>query len=78
LKYAQSAYPRKGQSPLEAPRVLGPKVLNPPAGASTQALAKHLGMPAPDINEDETIYRADAVALLNQVFGHMFPGLHAS
>jgi hypothetical protein len=35
-------------------------------------------MPAPDINEDETIYRADAVALLNQVFGHMFPGLHAS
>ena len=41
------------------------------------ALAKHLGLPAPDINEDEAICRADAVALISEVFGHMFPGLHA-
>jgi len=40
------------------------------------ALAKHLGLPAPDIGEDEAICRADAIALLNDVFGHMFPGLH--
>src|SRR5271165_1449880 len=28
LKYARLAYPRKRQSSLEAPRALGPKVLN--------------------------------------------------
>jgi phospholipase C len=42
------------------------------------ALAKHLGLPAPDIDEDEAIGRADAVTLISDVFGHMFPGLHAS
>jgi phospholipase C len=41
------------------------------------ALAQHLGLPAPDINEDEAICRADAVALISEVFGHMFLGLHA-
>jgi phospholipase C len=39
------------------------------------ALAKHLGMPAPDINEDEAIGRADAVELMSEVFSQMFPGL---
>jgi hypothetical protein len=33
---------------------------------------------APDIDQDEAIARADAIALINDVFGHMFPGLHAS
>ena len=40
------------------------------------ALAKHLGLPAPGLDQDEAISRADAIAILNEVFGHMFPGLH--
>ena len=40
-------------------------------------LAKDMGLPAPDINQDEAIGRADAIALIDEVFGHMFPGLHA-
>ena len=39
------------------------------------ALAKRLGLPAPDVGQDEAICRADAVALIIEVFGHMFPGL---
>ena len=31
-------------------------------------------MPRPDRSNA----RADAIALINDVFGHMFPGLHAS
>ena len=42
------------------------------------ALAKNLGLPAPDIDQDEAICRADAMTLINDVFGHMFPGLHGS
>jgi hypothetical protein len=42
------------------------------------ALAKDMGLPAPDIDQDEAIGRADAIALIDEVFGHMFPGLHAS
>ena len=42
------------------------------------ALAKDMGLPAPDIDQDEAIGRADAIGLINEVFGHMFPGLHAS
>jgi phospholipase C len=41
------------------------------------ALAKDMGLPARDIDQDEAIGRADAIALINEVFGHMFPGLHA-
>ena len=41
------------------------------------ALAQHLGMPTPDISEDEALCRADGVAMIGEVFGHMFPGLHA-
>src|SRR5487761_165968 len=41
------------------------------------ALAKDMGLPAPDIDQDEAIGRADAIALIDEVFGHMFPGLHA-
>jgi phospholipase C len=40
------------------------------------ALAKDMGLPAPDIDQDEAIGRADAIALIDEVFGHMFPGLH--
>jgi hypothetical protein len=40
------------------------------------ALAKDMGLPAPDVNQDEAIGRADAIALMDEVFGHMFPGLH--
>jgi phospholipase C len=40
------------------------------------ALAKHLGLPAPDLSQDEAVGHADAMALINDVFGHMFPGLH--
>ena len=36
------------------------------------------GRPAPDIDQDEAIGRADAIALLDEVFEHMFPGLNAS
>jgi len=39
-------------------------------------LAKHLGLPAPDLAQDEDIARADALTLIDDVFGHMFPGLH--
>jgi phospholipase C len=39
------------------------------------ALAKRLGLPAPDLDQDEAICRADAMALISDVFGHMFPGL---
>jgi len=42
------------------------------------ALAKDMGLPAPDIDQDEAIGRADAIGLINEVFGHMFPGLHES
>jgi len=42
------------------------------------ALAKNLGLPAPDINEDEAMARADAMELIDDVFGDMFPGLHTS
>jgi len=42
------------------------------------ALAKDMGLPAPDIDRDEAIGRADAIALIDEVFGHMFPGLRAS
>jgi hypothetical protein len=42
------------------------------------ALAKNLGLPAPDIDQDEAICRADAMQLIDDVFGHMFPGLHGS
>src|SRR3984957_2820217 len=41
------------------------------------ALAKEMGLPAPDLDRDEAIGRADAIALIDEVFGHMFPGLHA-
>jgi len=41
------------------------------------ALAQHLGLPAPDVNQDEAMARADAIALIDDVFGHMFTGLHA-
>jgi phospholipase C len=41
------------------------------------ALAKSMGLPAPDIDQDEAIGRADAIELIDEVFGHMFPGLHA-
>jgi phospholipase C len=41
------------------------------------ALAQHLGLPAPDVNEDEALCRADAVAMISEVSGQMFPGLHA-
>ncbi|MBV9094062.1 MAG: hypothetical protein JO132_09335 [Streptosporangiaceae bacterium] len=40
------------------------------------ALAKHLGLPAPDISQDEAIGHVDAMALVNDVSVHMFPGLH--
>jgi phospholipase C len=40
------------------------------------SLAKALGMPAPDINEDEEVSRDDGIAIILDVFGHMFPGLH--
>jgi hypothetical protein len=40
------------------------------------ALAKDMGLPAPDVDQDEAIGRADAIALMDEVFGHMFPGLH--
>ncbi len=39
------------------------------------ALAKRLGLPAPDLDQDEAICRADAMALIGDCFGHMFPGL---
>jgi phospholipase C len=42
------------------------------------ALAKSMGLPAPDLDQDEAIGRADAIALMDEVFGQMFPGLHAS
>jgi phospholipase C len=41
------------------------------------ALAKSLGLPAPDLDQDEAIGRADAVAVLNDVFRHMFTGLQS-
>jgi phospholipase C len=41
------------------------------------ALAKDMGLPAPDIDQDEAIARAEAIALIDEVFGHMFRGLHA-
>jgi phospholipase C len=41
------------------------------------ALAKDMGLPAPDLDQDEAIGRADAIALIDEVFGRMFPGLHA-
>jgi hypothetical protein len=44
--------------------------------APVLALARHLGLPAPGIDQDEAISRADAIAILNEVFGYMFPGLH--
>jgi len=43
----------------------------------TLALAKDIGLPAPDLDQDEDYARADALALINDVFGHLFPGLHA-
>jgi phospholipase C len=42
------------------------------------ALAQHLGLPAPDIGQDEASARVDALGLLSEVFEQMFPGLHAS
>jgi hypothetical protein len=39
------------------------------------ALAQDMGLPAPDIDQDEAIGRADAIAIIDEVFGHMFPGL---
>jgi phospholipase C len=42
------------------------------------ALAKSLGMDAPDLAEDEDITHADGVEIIVNVFGHMFPGLHSS
>jgi phospholipase C len=41
------------------------------------ALAKELGLPAPDIDQDGAIARADAIGILNDVFGRVFTGLHA-
>ena len=40
------------------------------------ALAKDMGLPAPDISEDEDCARADAIPIIAEVFGHLFPGLH--
>jgi phospholipase C len=42
------------------------------------ALAKDMRLPAPNLDQDEDYARADALALLNDVFGHVFPGLHES
>ncbi len=41
------------------------------------ALAKNLGLPAPDLDQDEAIGRADAIAVLNDVFGRLFTGLQS-
>jgi hypothetical protein len=53
------------------------------SGSTTAASAgrvttrtKRLSLPAPGIDQEEAICRADAIAILNEVFGHMFPGLH--
>jgi hypothetical protein len=35
-------------------------------------------LPAPDVDQDEAMARTDAIELIDEVFGHMFPGLHAS
>jgi phospholipase C len=40
------------------------------------ALVKHLGLPAPHISQDEAISHADAMVLINDLCGHMFPRLH--
>jgi phospholipase C len=40
------------------------------------ALAKSLGMDAPDIREDENVTRADGIEIILNVFGHMFPRLN--
>jgi phospholipase C len=39
------------------------------------SLARHLGLPAPGIGEDEDICHADAMTAIIDTFGHMFPGL---
>ncbi len=41
------------------------------------ALAKNIGLPTPGIAADEALCRNDAVAIIGDVFGHVFPGLHA-
>jgi phospholipase C len=40
------------------------------------ALARDMGLPAPDISEDEDCARADAIPIIAEVFGHLFSGLH--
>ncbi len=42
------------------------------------ALARHLGLPAPDITQDEAIGQAEAMVLISDVCEHMFPGLQVS
>jgi phospholipase C len=42
------------------------------------ALAKDLGIPHPGIREDEDITRSDGIAIVSDVFGHMFPHLQGS
>jgi hypothetical protein len=41
------------------------------------ALAKELGLPAPDVDQDEAMARADAIGIINDVFGRVFVGLRA-
>ena len=40
------------------------------------ALARHLGLPAHNLSQDEAIGHADAMALITDVCGHLFPRLH--
>ena len=42
------------------------------------ALAQHLGLPAPDIGQDEASARVDALGLLSEVFEQMFPRLNSA
>ncbi len=39
------------------------------------AFAKRLGLPAPDLSQDEAIGHAEAMVLMDDLCGHMFPGL---
>lgn len=40
-------------------------------------LGKRLGLRVPELAQDEDVLRADGMAILNDVFGDVFPGLHA-
>jgi phospholipase C len=69
--------PRPGPAFRPARSSLAPR-LTSAALFATVELSRDMGLPAPTLDQDLALSEGDALALISDVFGHMFPGLRAA